>query len=138
MARKACEKQSYFRIFAHPLFNGVQMQESGRPQTTMSAQTYRMDFGKGLTCTATFAPPERGKTYVQDMEWSRRPTRNEYKRIAPQYRTWINGVRADLSTRWGLTMLAVLNAEPNLTEVWKFAPNQPPELLKTVPCNLTG
>lgn len=113
------------------------MQKSGRSQTgTMSAQTYRMDFGKGLTCAVTFSPPEPGKAYIHGMAWSRRPTRNEYKRIAPQYREWINGVRADLSTRWGLTMLALLNAEPNLTEVWKFAPNTPPELLETIPCNL--
>ncbi len=103
----------------------------------MKAHVYHMDFGNGITCTATFEkPPAKGKGCVHGMEWSRKPNPEEYKRIAPQYAQWITGVREELATRWNMSMIALLNAECDRTEIWKFVPNQPAELLEILSCNL--
>ncbi len=102
----------------------------------MSAHTFTCNFGNGISCTATFSRPTGATLAVHDMEWTRKPTPQEYPMLAAQYRHWINGVREQLATQWGITMLAALCVEEGRTEMWKFVPNQPAELLHVAPFNL--
>jgi hypothetical protein len=90
--------------------------------------TFIHRFTRRLACTMTVAdaPPCNGENFAQNVEWTAQPKpkhRQEYIR-------WSHTVYSQLSNRWNLRLMHVIEAGPRRLEYWVYAPDEPPKRLR--------
>lgn len=96
-----------------------------------SILTFVHRFGRGIVCTLRIEKPEESDSPVilkANCEWIGRPR----KKHVNQYRQWVLTTQQHLSDLWQLRTLYVLGVAHNYTEIWKFAPGEPPKLVETL------
>lgn len=100
----------------------------------MPKQTFVCDFGDGLTCTTivNFTRSFQGRSPVVKIDWSRKPTANEFPAVLPRYRNWMHGVLQAGVDRTSKGMLYALQIDRDGWEIWVYGPNENPELINTV------